>query len=282
MIFKKTTVRSLLLFSMMSIMLFSSCTVERKLANHFVKHTDKVAMMVLFPKEVFAVNEKAGKNPLTFFFEEAKQDTSLFRNSLILKELNDEKIITPFRSAYVNELKNYGFKVFEEDQMDDFHMVESEAFMMNLAQLEIQEYRTVYQDAIVVGETTYTKDIWLNGINIAAWFELNQFNDEFQEKPKVLFATHDQLDNYVGYFVQKFFTGEIEYRLTIDTMTVENVNSFTSYLGRLYAAYTFDYLMNNYILNNTAESQRTNRYFRFDPYRRMFFFTEDDKFTELE
>lgn len=282
MIFKTATFRPFFLLSMMIIVLFSSCTVERKLANHFVKHTDKVAMMVLFPKEVFAVNEKAGKYPVSFFFEEAKQDTSLFRNTLILKELSDEKIINPFRSAYLNELKNYGFKVFEEGMMDDFLMVESDAFMMNLAQMEIQEYRTVYQDAIAVGETTYTKDIWLNGINIAAWFELSQFNTEFQVSPKVLFATHDQLDNYVGYFVQKFLSGEIEYRLTIDTMSIENVNSFTSYLGRLYAAYTFDYLMNNYIINNTAEAQRTNRYFRFDPYRRMFFFTEDDKFTELE
>lgn len=282
MTFNIPTIKPYLLISIAIFLFFSSCTVERKMANQFVKHSDKLALMVLFPKEVLAVNEKAGDKPLTFFFDDAKSDTTLLRNTIILKDLDDEKIIAPFRQAFVAELKNYGLKVFEEEKMDDFLLIEADAFMMNLAQMEIQEYETVYQDAIVVGEQPYTKDIWLNGINIAAWFELNEFNNSLQERPKVLFASHDQLDNYDGYFIQKFFTGEIEYRLTVDTISMSSFANFSNYLGRLYAAYTFDYLMNNYIRRNTTEEQRTNRYFRFDPYRKMFFFTEDDKFTELE
>ncbi len=281
MTFNIPSIKPILLISII-ILFFSSCTVERKMANHFVKHSDKLAIMVLFPKEVLAVNEKAGEKPVTFFFEEAKRDTSLVRNTIILKDLDDEKIITPFRQAFIAELKNYGLKVFEEEMMDEFLLIDTDAFMMNLAQMEIQEYMTVNQDAIAVGEQTYTQDIWLNGINVAAWFELNQFNSNLQERPKVLFASHDQLDNYVGYFIQKFFTGEIEYRLTVDTISMNSFTSFSNYLGRLYAAYTFDYLMNNYIKSKTTEDQRTKRYFRFDPYRRMFFFTEDDKFVELE
>ncbi|PKP52448.1 MAG: hypothetical protein CVT92_08770 [Bacteroidetes bacterium HGW-Bacteroidetes-1] len=280
---KRINSLKLFLFSALFVVaVFSSCSVERKLARQFTTHADQVSLMVLMPPQVFVINEKSPDSNNSFLFSDALSDTSLLSNTLILKNLSDELVLGSFKKAYISELGSYGFKVFEENEMDTFTTMESEAYLVNVAQVELQEYLTSYEDAIDVGDNVFTQLVSLNGINLGVWFELSQLNADQRKKIPVLFATHDLVDQFNGYFVQRFLTGEIEYRLTVDEITPESVQSFIQYLGRLYAAYTFDYLMNTYIKNHASDQALTNRYFRFDPYRKMLFFTESDKFIELE
>lgn len=252
------------------------------MARQFVNNRSKIAVMVLFPQQVFLVNERNPKAPKSFTFSDATTDTSLLTQSLILKYLNDREIIQKFKDAYLGELRTFGLTVYEESAIYNFLSIQSNSFVMNVAQMEVQEFDTKKEDAITAHDKLYTKDIWLNGANVGAWFELNQVNASNQVKPNVLFATNDLIEEYNGYFVQKIFTGEIDYRLTIDSINKEKFLSFVQYLGRLYAGYTFDYLMNGFIRGNTAPEKQTDRYFRFDPYKRIYFVTENDKFTVLE
>lgn len=263
--------------------LFGACSTERRLANRFVKQSQEISVVVLFPQEVFAINEKSPDQKGSFSLRLAESDTGLVSNTLILKEIKEKEVIQLFAESFTNELGNYKIQVYKEAQMDDFLQLQQNAFMLNLAQLEVQEYLTVFTDEIGVGERTYTADVYLNVFNLGVWIELNALNDTRRENSSVLFATHDLTDRFNGYFVQRFFTGEIDYKLTQDTITVQQARNFVSYLGRLYAAYTFDYLMNSYVQKNSSVPEGVNRkYFRYDPYRKMLFPTETDKFTVLE
>ena len=263
-------------------LLLSACSVERQMGRKYIARADSTSFLVLFPAEVFIVNKKNENFDGSFLFSEAQKDTSLFRNSVLLPFLNDEAILTPFKESFVKELSNYGYRVYDTTQMDQFMAVEHHSRVLNVAQIELQEYLTSYEDAVTVDEQVYTKVIYLNGINIGSWFEISPINEVEKAKIPVLFATHDFTDQWNGYFVQRFLTGEIEYRLEIDSLQPNDVLNFAAYLGRLYAAYTFDYMLNRDIKSKTPLQEQTESYYRYDPYQKRLFVTDQDKFIELE
>lgn len=263
-------------------LLLSACSVERQMGRKYIARADSTSFLVLFPAEVFVVNKKNENFDGSFLFSEAQKDTSLFRNSVLLPFLNDEAILTPFKESFVKELSNYGYRVYDTTQMDQFMAVEHHSRVLNVAQIELQEYLTSYEDAVTVDEQVYTKVIYLNGINIGSWFEISPINEVEKAKIPVLFATHDFTDQWNGYFVQRFLTGEIEYRLEIDSLQPNDVLNFAAYLGRLYAAYTFDYMLNRDIKSKTPLQEQTESYYRYDPYQKRLFVTDQDKFIELE
>ena len=263
-------------------LLMSACSVERQMGRKYIARADSTSFLVLFPAEVFVVNKKNENFDGSFLFSEAQKDTSLFRNSVLLPFLNDEAILKPFKESFVKELSNYGYRVYDTTQMDQFMAVEHHSRVLNVAQIELQEYLTSYEDAVTVDEQVYTKVIYLNGINIGSWFEISPINEVENAKIPVLFATHDLTDRWNGYFVQRFLTGEIEYRLEIDSLQPNDVLNFAAYLGRLYAAYTFDYMLNRDIKSKTPLQEQTEVYYRYDPYQNRLFVTDQDKFIELE
>lgn len=263
-------------------LLLSACSVERQIGRKYIARADSTSFLVLFPAEVFVVNKKNENSDGSFLFSEAQKDTSLFRNSELLPFLNDESIIKPFKESFVQELSNYGFRVYDTTQMDQFMAIQYHSRVLNVAQIELQEYFTSYEDAVTVDDQVYTKVIYLNGINIGSWFEISPINEVEKAKIPVLFATHDLTDRWNGYFVQRFLTGEIEYRLEIDSLQPDDVRNFAAYLGRLYAAYTFDYMLNREIKSKTPIQDQTDAFYRYDPYQKRLFVTETDKFIELE
>lgn len=263
-------------------LLLSACSVERQIGRKYIARADSTSFLVLFPAEVFVVNKKNENSDGSFLFSEAQKDTSLFRNSELLPFLNDESIIKPFKESFVQELSNYGFRVYDTTQMDQFMAIQYHSCVLNVAQIELQEYFTSYEDAVTVDDQVYTKVIYLNGINIGSWFEISPINEVEKAKIPVLFATHDLTDRWNGYFVQRFLTGEIEYRLEIDSLQPDDVRNFAAYLGRLYAAYTFDYMLNREIKSKTPVQDQTDAFYRYDPYQKRLFVTETDKFIELE
>ncbi|MBW7846764.1 MAG: hypothetical protein H3C41_01615 [Bacteroidales bacterium] len=258
-----------------------SCSAGRKFARQYAASADSLSVMVLFPPNVFVVNKKQDFTQESFYFAEAMNDTSLFHNSVLLPLLSDEQLIAPFRTAYLTELSNYGFRVYDADKMEMFSSLTSPSLQVNVAQIEVQEYETEYEDAISVGSDVYTKQIYLTGFNLGAWFELSPINQTNAQHFPVLFATNDITDRWNGYFTQRFLTGEIQYKLIIDSLKVADVQQFVAYLGRLYAAYTFDYLMNARINQQLPEEERGIHYYRYDPYEKRVFTIETDRFTEL-
>lgn len=267
---------------LIALVVLSSCSVEKKVARQFTHYADSIAVMVMFTPDVLLTNSKNSQLEGSFYYRDANENPDLLTESYLLPLFSDDSLLLPFKKAYLRELMQYKLKVYDTSNMEQFMQLTGRQYFIQLAQLEFQEYLTSYEDAITVGEQVYTKTFYLNGINFGSWFELSAVNGGDGEKIPVLFATHDLTDRWNGYFTQKFLTGEVEYRLQLDSITAGDVKAFVSYLGRLYAAYTFDYLMNREINRKVPISERSQFYYRFDPYREVIFMTEEDKFTELD
>lgn len=259
-----------------------SCSAERKLARKYAIMARNKSVLVLLPTEVWLVNQKSDYPASSFTFSQAKQDVRLLENTLIFRNLSQASVLRLFGESYLSELSKYGLKVYTEDQTEAFLRADTSAYILNLAQLELQEYYSPVEDEVIVGETVYTYDFTINGLNLALWLEFNKVNDKNIKKPTVLFATHDLLDRYEGYFTMKFMTGKIDYKLKVDTMNIERARNFISYLGRLYAAYTFDYMMNDYVNRKLGPAVVQRRHFRWDPFNKNLKATINERFVPLD
>ena len=262
--------------------LLPSCSPERDLARKYALKASNRSVMVLLPDELWLVNQKSAYPKNSFTYAQAAEDPQLLENTLILPQLSRQAVLNLFGQSYLAELRKYGLNVYTEQQMEAFLKIDSTAYIANIAQLEMQEYFSPVEDEVLVGETIYTYDFTVNGINLGMWLEINKVNEDKLSKPKVLFATNDILDQYEGYFTMRFMTGKIDYKLKVDTLNLNRVNNFISYLGRLYAAYTFDYMMNDHVERKLGPAVIPRRYFRWDPFNKSLKATISDRFVVLE
>jgi hypothetical protein len=67
-----------------------------------------------------------------------------------------------------------------------------------------------------------------------------------------------------------------------DSLNVSQLYDYAYVLGRTYAGYTFDLLLNTYLDINISEESRSETYWRYDPIKHVFFPAIKDKFILME
>jgi len=115
---------------------------------------------------------------------------------------------------------------------------------------------------------------------VASWFEVND-----SVWLPVLYCEHNLMDGFNSKTDYSLWKGGLDYSYTIDTLKLNDVYNYAVYLGKLYAGYTYDYMMNNYI---DAEMRKKNLDYRdrdllrYDPYKKELRYAEDDdRFVEI-
>ena len=71
--------------------------------------------------------------------DESLFDSVLFAHSDFLKELDDPIFIRNYLMGLETELKVFGFDIYKENQMAEFMEVDSNSFIIYLAQIELEE-----------------------------------------------------------------------------------------------------------------------------------------------
>lgn len=253
-------------------MLFS-CSPERKLAKQFVQDKQQPSLLVLMPDIVFKENIKKIRT--------VADDADSIENPLFLDKIMDAEVLNRFKMVYQKELKQYNVNIYDDSTFENFLKVDSNAWMVNLTQIEFQEYNTAYNDKEDFLGTEYTSEVPLNAFNSAYWFELSKVNAPDTIKPAIMFGSNDLLDRFTGEFIMDIFTGVMTYNLDIDTITMDNFYSQIDFSARLYAGYTYDYLLNNFIQQHFPSDSKSDKYYRYDPYRNKIFMALEDKFVPL-
>ena len=101
-----------------------------------------------------------------------------------------------------------------------------------------------------------------------------------------MFCEHNLMDGFESDASFSVLKNAIDYSYKIDTLKLEDVYNYAVYLGKLYAGYTYDYMMNSYV-GKEMERQNLdywNQYLlRYDPYKKQLRYTvEDDCFIEIQ
>lgn len=257
-----------------------SCTIEQKMARHYVRNVEKPSLMYISPDFIFKTNTRPGIIQDDASLDQFEKDSILFFKSEYLQFLEDSILLNRFNRAYISELKAYGIEVFKEDQMDAFLALEDTSYIVNIAQLELEEYIIPIRDEEYFDGVVYYREIDLDAVGLNSWFEISTMNDD--EDPVVLFASHYVVDDYDGTFRYYPFTGEISHSYAIDSISIDDVYELVSFLGRKYAGYTFDFIMNVYIYSNVPDDVNLKLYYHYDRRKGSFIPVDDDRFIPLE
>lgn len=263
--------------------LMTGCTLEKKLAKAFVDSEKSGKFFLLQPSIVFKYNLKEFEIPGIDTLDEFTKDSLLLENSLFLKSVADSVLINEFISGLKKSLEAYGSVVLVESAVDTLLASGGTPYIVNIAQLSLEEYIHPYSSEEVIYDEVFVVDgLDLNAVNYNVWLELGSMNTE--KKNKVLFASDYLLDQVDGTFKQNLITGKLSYDFTIDTITMLQVYEASRQFGKVTAAYLYDYLMNSYIGENLPEDYPFQRlYYHYDPARRLIFSVEEGEgLQELE
>ena len=245
-------IRRFLLFVSTTILLLqlTSCSPERRLANDFIKKNQPVSILLLAPDFSYKYNYKIPDIEDFDSLPVNVQDSLLFFNSRLLQYINDSTFFSNYLLGLATGLKSIGMNPYFFDSADTFLSTDSEALILNLVQLQFEEYYDSIGDEASFGDVElYSYELFITAVDVSSWFELSIINNH-DTSAAVLFTSNTLSDNFNGGFQYLPFSGEVKYNYTIDSLTTDFIYSSAYALGNLYSGYLFDYLMNGYIQKN--------------------------------
>jgi hypothetical protein len=259
-----------------------SCSPQKKLARQFTEQAPDWGVLVMMPEQIFKLNERYDRDEKGMSgFSDFEKNQALLNQSLLLKTLNDSIVRLVFENAYLSTLQQYDVKVYEESDFEEFYGRDSLSWIANVAQLEIQEFIEDYEDEDMFYGMSYMKIVPLNAINLAAWVEISQLNQSKQQAD-VYFTDQNLFDQLESEFVYDFFTSQVNYYYSIDSLKTQDIYDFAGFMGRLTASYTYDQILNNKLEHEAPQTTSERLFYRYDPYTKRLFTTEFDRFILLD
>jgi hypothetical protein len=100
-------------------------------------------------------------------------------------------------------------------------------------------------------------------------------------KRKVLYASHYVFDYLKGSFRKHALTGDIKFKYYQKEIDLEDIYSLASELGKKYAGYIFDYILNENIKEDLPEHIDPNKYYHYNKQTNSLRPAKEERFTEL-
>ncbi len=245
----------LLLVLMLSL---GSCYTEQSLGRRFVKGTLQEKPSIWF----------IGANYL--FKTCSMEDDTLIAPCVFTAAASDSVMLEDYNSQFAKQLESYGYRVFAFSESDSFFKQPGLKLIVNIAQLELEEYIGYADDTETFDDTEYLENIPVRVVSLNAWLEVSVV-DSNSAKQDLFFTTDSMADIVDGYFMQHQITGNVTYYFKRYSMRPSMLPRLTQTSGKQHAARLFDVWMNRYILKNdpvgaSLESQYTTRYYyHYDP-----------------
>jgi hypothetical protein len=270
-----------IIFSVLLIVLFSSCNPQKRLAREFVSKSKDYKFMVLGPSTIFKYNLNTKVVDSLGITDEDIRDSILWEQSCFIKNINDSLLIANYILGFENELANYRVKVYDQESSGEFMQSDSNAWMINIAQLELEEENYEYRDETEYYGYVYYHDHLLRAVNVNSWFEINELNSN-DKKNNVYYATNTITDDLNSSYDFDIFTEKVVYQYDIDSLDLSKLYNYVYLLGRIYATYTYDYLMNSYISEKQGFPLKKSELLRFYPPTGTFFLADDNRLISLD
>ena len=250
-----------LIIGMLVALLLSSCSSEFKLANRFVSQSPEIQVAVYFPETAdinFVVNDQG----------------DYLR---VLDSIDQDRFLDIMYAAYAEELSAYRLNVYVPEDPDHIQ-VDSLHWLVILSKVELQGLYTDYVDHLFDFLDEYDYDFTLNTVNVASWFDVNE--GEWQP---TLFDEFNLRDDFKSWVTVDRKNGT-QYHYEITPMKADDVYDYAVFLGKRYASFTYDYMMNRYVaLGMGAKSKYPRFKLRWNPHEKAYYFqSEEEGFIELK
>lgn len=263
--------------------ILDSCSIEKKFAKEFISNDSTRMVMVISPD--FIYKNTLTQHDLVYYSEldYMELDSVSYEESLFLQYIWDTVFIDDYYISYCDALRDLGYTVFGQDSIITFLSGKPDAHILNIAQLELEEYFfPVIEREEVNGKMRYGT-YSLNAVNINSWIEISSLNEE--ENNELVFSSMFLTEEVTGVFRINYFKNKVRYICDKDSLFLDEVYQLGALAGYLYAGSTFDYFMNQHIDKRMKERNkyRSDTYYHY--HRRGRYVAEaryDEMFTPLE
>lgn len=264
----------------LSLLFLASCLPEQKLAQNFVKSGPKIRLMVTPPDFIYKYNHKGEDVDGFAQMTDKQQDSALFYSSLFIQRISDSALLEDYVNQFIAGLRKANFEVYLPDQIDSFLSNQTQAYMVNISQIQLDEYTYPLEDKEPINDTVYYRRFNLNAMDFSVWFELSKVNSA-KPKKTVLYDSQSAFDSFDGNFIVDPWTNSVRYKYHIDTLSLSNIYDMARFLGRRHGEYLFDFFMNQWVAFNMPENQYGSYYYHYNRQRRMMEATDEDRFQLL-
>ncbi len=258
-----------------------SCNSTQKFAKEFVRNSNTFSVLVLSPDFVYMDNLNTQLVDSLGITDQSTRDSILWEQSSFLKKIDDSLFMANYILGYKTEIRNYGIKVFDENSSADFFNLDSNAMVVNIAQVGIEEEDYEYRDETEYYGYVYFHDHIFKAVNINTWFELSLVNDT-TENDNLFFTTNTITDDLNSSFDFNPFSEKVEYSYEVDSLNLSKIYEYVYLLGRIYATYTFDFMMNSYINGHSDVKLKKEELLRYNPNTRGFFIAGENRFIGMD
>ena len=268
--------RKYILILTAAVLLLLSCSEQQSVARRFVKNNRKTVVALYLPQRLSKHNLRNDSIPAELADSSLQTQIAYLEKQVkVIDKVNDDKFLDIIYLSMKETLKDYGLKVeyweTETSQPDSTHWV------IEVPQIEVTEVCETQQFCDWVGEHRLCKEVPVDLVNVAVWFNLA--ND-------TTFVTTFTEQNYYNdtdvTFDIDYQNNKVVSKTYCDTINIEGFYRFASLLGRLYAGYCYDFMMNKYIDNHEVGTIDTINRYRYDPYERYFYRTDRDYLIEIK
>lgn len=272
-------VRKILIVSLVFVL--ASCSPQLKLAREFVSNSNSYRVLVFEPREIIKHNLNTNIVDSLGITDEQERNSSLWESASFINKINDSLLIANYKLGFETEMKNYRVRVYDQSNLDEFMTADSNAWIVNVAQMEIEEQKYDYRDDAEFDGYVYFHDFKLNAVDINTWYEIHEINASTQDK-KVYYATNTITDDLDSDFSYDVFSDKVKYNYDIDSLNTSKIYEYVYLLGRIYATYTYDLMLNRYVAEKLGQEIPKEQLLRYYPPNKSFFRAEENRFISLD
>lgn len=263
-----------ILISVIAVLLLASCSQDKKLAQHFIERSNGVKVALFVPNELILNNMRNDSVPHELdTLSEAEKIEYLQKQIKVINKIDETKFIDILYFAMEKELRSFGLDV--EYWPTDSLAADSTRWVIDIAKIEVTELVKDQRVAAQYYNEIVYVTVPVDVVNVATWFDLNDgMTDE------TVFTEQNYNNDFDGYF-DVDSNGRVFAKIFEESIDMDGFYRFATMLGKLYAGYCYDYLMNGYVDKNLTKVDSTMK-FRYDPYEKYIYKTASDRLIPVK
>lgn len=245
---------------------------ERSVARKFVRDIRKShsTLLIQEPAFIYKFNRKLDHSEKYAHLNSKELDSISWAKSVFIKNIKDSLFYHYFSLGYVAELKRFGLLPF----VGKMRTPNKPDYYSDIVQAELEERYYPYRDTAYLDEKPYVVKKDLDALDVSFWFKVYAAGTKNVKDKEAVFAENLLTDDIEGQFIMGN-RGTLVYYYKIHKLTLSKIYQYASGLGRDYADFTFDKILNDYLKSVLPASKIKEKYWHYDPeYRRLF--TGDD------
>lgn len=233
---------------MASLFIMVSCMPEKQLGTAYLTKRKDMTMVIRAPQWVKMLNMSYDSAKYGFWPSQRGMDSIKFYNSKILQDLTDSVLISNYVTNLKNSLEDQGYKTIIASMNDTVFPIKSEAFLINIGQIELDESKIPIRDETRFNNKLYGADYDLSKIEMFFWLDVSKIeNGKALQPPRLLYDSDNMTDGDVGHFQWDDQAKRMNYSIDEKEILPEDVYKMASTMGTDHGLRLNDFLLNEYI-----------------------------------